>query len=69
MSTRELAYEIIDSMNKEQLERFVAFFSTMFYEVPNEETMAAMEEADKMLQDPNARKFHSVEELFEELDA
>ena len=39
----------------------------MASEIPNEETFAAMEEAEKMLNDPNAQKFHSVEELFAEL--
>lgn len=36
-------------------------------DAPNEETRAAMEEAERMLADPNTRKFDSVEELFEDL--
>ncbi len=36
---------------------------------PNAETYAAMEEAERMLADPNAKRFSSVEELFEELDS
>lgn len=35
---------------------------------PNAETLAAMEEADALSKDPNAKRYHSVEELFEELD-
>ena len=36
-------------------------------DMPNEETLAAMEEAEKMLRDPNTQKFSSVEDLFAEL--
>lgn len=36
---------------------------------PNEETYAAMEEAEQMLKDPNTKRFSSVEDLFAELDA
>lgn len=36
---------------------------------PNETTYAAMEEAEQMLRDTNARKFSSVDELFGELDS
>lgn len=69
MSTRELAYRIVDSLDEKQLEAFIDFFSSMFYEVPNEETLAAMEEADRMIADPSTRRFGSVDELFEELRA
>ena len=69
MSTRELAYRIVDSLDEKQLEAFIDFFSSMFYEVPNEETLAAMEEADRMIADPSTRRFGSVDELFEELDS
>lgn len=69
MSTRELAYKIVDSLDEKQLATFVDFFSSMFFEIPNEETLAAMEEADRMLADPNTRRFSSVDELFEELNS
>jgi DNA-damage-inducible protein J len=36
---------------------------------PNVTTYAAMEEAEQMLKDPSAKKFHSIDELFEELDS
>lgn len=35
---------------------------------PNEQTYAAMEEAEHMLKNPNVRKFSSVDDLFSELD-
>lgn len=38
-------------------------------DVPNAVTLAAMKEAEQMLHDPNAKRFSSVEELFEELDS
>jgi len=37
--------------------------------VPNAETIAAIEEARAMLKDPATRKFSSVEELIEELNS
>lgn len=69
MSTRELAYKIVDSLDDKQLAAFVDFFSSMFYEIPNKETLAAMEEADRMLADPSTRRFGSVDELFEDLNS
>lgn len=36
---------------------------------PNATTYAAMEEAEQMLKDPSAKKFHSVDELFKKLDS
>ena len=38
-------------------------------EPPNELTRAALAEGDAMLADPNTRRFHSVDELFDELEA
>lgn len=69
MSTREMAYNIIDSLDEEQLKKFIDFFYAMFYEIPNDETMEAIMESEKMLNDENTRRFHSVDELFEELDS
>ncbi|MEG2234469.1 MAG: type II toxin-antitoxin system RelB/DinJ family antitoxin [Oscillospiraceae bacterium] len=36
---------------------------------PNEITYAAMEEAERMLKDPNTKRFSSVDDLFAELNA
>ena len=38
-------------------------------EEPNEETIAAFEEGERMLLDPNSKTYNSAEELFAELDA
>lgn len=37
--------------------------------VPNAETVAAMDEADQIARDPNAKKYDTTKELFEELRA
>ncbi len=69
LRTRELAYKIVDSLDDKQLAAFIDFFSSMFYEMPNKETLEAMEEADRMLTDPRTKRFGSVDELFEELNS
>ena len=35
---------------------------------PNRETMAALLEADKIAKDPDAKRYHSVEALFSDLE-
>ena len=67
MSTRDVALNIVNMMDEEQLQGFVALFKGIVSDIPNEETIAAMEEAENMLKDPNAKKFTSVDDLFEEL--
>ena len=37
-------------------------------DVPNAETLAAMREADRIANDPDAKGFKSVDELFADLD-
>ena len=69
MSTKELAFNIVDLMNEEQLQCFVTLFQGVVSDVPNEETISAMQEAEETLKDPNAQKFTSVDDLFEELRA
>lgn len=67
MSTRDAAYNILNLMDEEQLRSFVILFQSVVSDVPNDETIAAMQEAEDMLIDPNAQRFHSVEDLFAEL--
>ncbi len=38
-------------------------------DVPNEELTAALKESEHMLNDPNAKKFNSVDALFSDLDS
>ncbi len=70
MSTREIAYSLIDSMNEQQLGAFVNFIKSFLSntdETPNEETIAAMNDVKngKNLSGP----FYSVHELMEDLNA
>ncbi len=38
-------------------------------EVPNETTIAAFEEGEKLLADPASKRYSSIEELFNDLDS
>ena len=67
MSTRDVALNIVNMMDEEQLRNFVSLFQGIVSDIPNEETIAAMEEAENMLKDPNAKKYTSVDDLFAEL--
>lgn len=66
MSTKELAYDIIDNLSEEQLSAFVSLFG-LTTEIPNEETKAAMLEADRIARDPSVKTFTDTDELFREL--
>ena len=54
-------------MSEDQLRGFVTLFQPVVSDIPNEETIAAMNEAEALLDDPNAMRFSSVDDLFEEL--
>lgn len=41
---------------------------SIYRDIPNAETRAALEEGDRMLSDPGAKKFRSVDELFADLE-
>ncbi|MBP1560351.1 MAG: hypothetical protein J6C96_03800 [Oscillospiraceae bacterium] len=67
MSTKELAYSLIDCMSEEQLENFVAFMRS-FTELPNEETLEAIKEVEKMKKNPDEYKsYDDVDVMFKEL--
>lgn len=67
MSTRDIAINIVNMMSEDQLRGFVTLFQPVISDIPNEETIAAMNEAEALLKDPNAMRFSSVDDLFEEL--
>ena len=67
MSTREIALNIVNMMSEEQLTSFVNLFRAIVSDIPNEETEAAMEETEELLNNPDAMIFSSVDELFAEL--
>ena len=69
MNTREMAFNIVSMMDEVQLAGFVSLFHGMISDIPNDETVAAMGEAERMLKDPNAQKFNTIDSLFEELSA
>ena len=39
------------------------------YDTPNEELTLALQESEKMLSNPNAKRFDSVQALFDDLDS
>ncbi|MEE5991766.1 MAG: hypothetical protein V3G42_00850 [Oscillospiraceae bacterium] len=61
MSTREIAYSILDTLSDEKLQAFITLFA--------DENQIARMETELMANDPNAPRFNSVEELFEELES
>lgn len=70
MSTREIAYNIIDCMSEEQLSAFVALFGNAadVPDVPNEETLEAMREVEDMKLHPeNYKSYDDVDVMFKEL--
>ena len=67
MNNRDKAINIVNMMDEEQLVGFISLFHNLVSDIPNEETIVAMQEAEAMLADPNAQRFTSVEELFAEL--
>ena len=60
MSTREMAYHVVDSLSEEKLKAFITLFA--------DENEIARMETELMANDPDAPRFNSVEELFKELD-
>lgn len=67
MSTREIAYNIIDCMSEEQLSAFVALFGDSA-DVPNEETLEAMREVkDMKLHPENYKSYDDVDVMFKDL--
>lgn len=69
MNARDTAINIVNMMTDNQVESFVNLFKPVVSEIPTEETMNAMIEAEEMLKSTNAKKFYSVKELFEDLQS
>lgn len=61
MSIRDYAAEIIKKMPDDKLEAFLVLFA--------DENELARIETEAMYNDPNAQRFKSVDELFEELES
>lgn len=60
MSIRDYAAEVVRNMPEDKLEAFLVLFA--------DENELARAETEAMCDDPNALRFGSVEELFEELE-
>ena len=71
MSIKEIAYGILDNLNEEQLKGFIMMFrGVLGMEIPNEKTLAAMQEAEDILSGKiKAKSYDSVQELFEDLES
>ena len=67
MSTKEIVTSMLDVLNEEQLNGLMVLIRSFLQ--PNAETIAAIEEAEQLLKDPSTKKYSSVEELFEDLEA
>lgn len=67
MSTKELAYSMIDNLTEEQLNALIVILQGLQKEEPNKETKKVLDEAkeSKNLVGP----FDSVDELWESLNA
>ena len=60
MSTRECAVSVLAKLSEEKMYEFIRLFA-------DENTLARLE-SEMMINDDNAPVFHSVDDLFEELD-
>lgn len=70
MSTKELAYSLIDRLDEKQLDALVVILEGMSggYEEPNAETTEALDEVKDMKQHPeNYKGYDDVDEMFKEL--
>lgn len=66
MSTREMAYNVIDGMTEEQLKAFLMLFGN--YKEPNEETLQAMAEVEDMKKNPdNYKSYNNAEDMMRDL--
>jgi len=67
MSTREQAYRIIDGLSEEQLEGLLMLFGSGSAEIPNEETIEAMKESDRIAGDSSVKGFTDIDKMFGEI--
>ncbi len=49
--------------------RVIAFIDTLDKRRPSAETIAALEEADRIIRDPNVKAYTDIDEMFAELRA
>lgn len=70
MSTKEKLYSLIELINPKDLEIVVEILErfALTAEMPNEETVEAMIEADRIAKDPNVKGYTNIADLMEALD-
>ncbi len=71
MSTKEKVLDIVDILTPEDMEVVYEILKrfAIAKEIPNQETIEAMLEADRIAHDPNVKGYQSIEELAEALEA
>lgn len=65
----EELYGALDTMQEYEIPKLLAFINTLDKCQPNDETIAALEEADRIIGDPNVKAYTDLNEMFAELRA
>ncbi len=66
-ATWEDLYGALDTLPESEIPRVIAFINTLDKRQPNAETIAALEEADRIIRDPNVKAYTDLDEMFAEL--
>ena len=69
IATRKNLYRRIRSLSDVETEQVFQYIDDLKGHEPNEETIAAMEEAERIARDPGAEKYTDVKKMFAELRA
>ncbi|WP_298481785.1 hypothetical protein [uncultured Ruminococcus sp.] len=68
MSTKEMLLHEIEAMNEAQMQGLLLFIRGCYADVPNEETLAAMEEVEEMKHHPEQYPgYTDVDEMMKDL--
>ena len=65
----EELYGVLDTLPESQIPKVIEFINTLDKCRPSAETIAAMEEADRIIGDPNVKAYTNLDEMFAELQA
>ncbi len=68
-ATWEDLYGALDTLPESEIPRVIAFIDTLDKRRPTPETIAALEEADRIIRDPNVKAYTDIDEMFAELRA
>ena len=67
ISAKKELYRRFRKLSERNAMRVLGYIDALEEERPNEETVAALEEGERMLKDPDALRFSTVEDLLTEL--